>query len=92
MDRVKGNFVIQDGKHDYIKVHTIEKEAEPVSHTRDSTVKGIAEAEQYLFDSLWIKALPAEYRIRELEDGVVPDVVEILRDPYEIQRLAFRAQ
>ena len=24
-----------------------------------------------------------------MEEGVVPDVVEILRDPYEIQRLAF---
>ena len=89
MDRVKGNFVIQDGKHAYIIVHAIEKEAEPVRHAIYSTVKGIAEAQQYLFDSLWIKALPAEYRIRELEEGVVPDVVEILRDPYEIQRLAF---
>jgi two-component system sensor histidine kinase VicK len=89
MDGVKGNFAIEDGEGTYLVAHAFEKEAEPVKHAIYSTVKGIVEPQQYLFDNLWSKALPAEYRFRELEEGIIPDVVEILRDPYEIQRLTF---
>ena len=41
-----------------------------------------------MFDSLWNKAIPAEQRIREIE-GVKPDVIETIRDPYEVQKTAF---
>ena len=90
INRVKGNFAIEDGEGAYLVAHAIEKEAEPVKHAVYSTIKGLVEAQQYLFDSLWNRAIPAEYRIRELEEGVIPDVIETLRDPYEIQRLAFK--
>ena len=89
MDRVKGNFAIEDGKGAYMVAHAIEKEAELIRHAIYSTVKGIVEPQQYFFDNLWSKGLPAEYRFRELEEGIIPDVVEILRDPYAIQRLTF---
>ena len=90
INRVKGNFAIEDGEGAYLVAHAIEKEAEPVKHAVYSTIKGLVEAQQYPFDSLWNRAVPAEYRIRELEEGVIPDVIETLRDPYEIQRLAFK--
>ena len=89
MDRVKGNFAIEDGEGVYLVAHAIEKEEELIKHAIYSTVKGIVEPQQYLFDILWSKGLPAEYRFRELEEGIIPDVVEILRDPYAIQRLTF---
>ena len=89
MDRVKGNFAIEDGDGVYLVAHAIEKEEELIKHAIYSTVKGIVEPQQYLFDILWSKGLPAEYRFRELEEGIIPDVVEILRDPYAIQRLTF---
>ena len=73
----------------YLVAHAIEKEAELIKHAIYSTVKGIVEPQQYLFDILWSKGLPAEYRFRELEEGIIPNVVEILRDPYAIQRLTF---
>jgi hypothetical protein len=31
-----------------------------------SYAKGIVDAQQYLFDTLWSKAIPAEKRIKEL--------------------------
>ncbi|MGA7897703.1 MAG: ATP-binding protein, partial [Nitrososphaeraceae archaeon] len=89
MDRVKGNFAIEDGDGVYLVAHAIEKEEELIKHAIYSTVKGIVEPQQYLFDILWSKGLPAEYRFRELEEGIIPDVVEILRDPCAIQRLTF---
>ena len=49
----------------------------------------IVEQQHYVFDSLWNKAIPAEQRIREIEEGVKPDVIETIRDPYEVQKIAF---
>lgn len=89
MDGVKGNFGVEDGTNAYLVVHAVEKEAEPVEHAIYTTVQGVVEGQQYIFDSLWTKAMPAEYRIIELEEGIEPDIIEILRDPNEIQTLAF---
>lgn len=54
-----------------------------------SNVKQIVEAKQYLFNVLWDQAIPAYQRIREIEEGVVPDFIKTMRDPIEIQKLAF---
>ena len=66
------------------------KEAELVHHAIYTTVRGVVEGQRYIFDSLWTKSIPTEYRIRELEEGVKPDVIEVLSDPDEIQALAFK--
>jgi two-component system sensor histidine kinase VicK len=42
---------------------------------------------QYLFETLWNKAVPAEEKIREIEEGMKPPFIETLRDPHEIQKL-----
>ena len=54
-----------------------------------SNVKQIVEAKQYLFNVLWDQATPAYQRIREIEEGVVPDFIKTMRDFIEIQKLAF---
>jgi len=36
---------------------------------------------------LWNKAIPAEQRIRQIEDGIEPEVIETIRDPVEIQKI-----
>jgi hypothetical protein len=37
----------------------------------------------------WSRAIPAEQRFRELEEGLKPDFIEIIGDPVEIQKLGF---
>lgn len=54
-----------------------------------SNVKGIVDAQQYLFETMWRNAIPAEDKIRELEEGVVPDFIKTISDPEEIQKLTF---
>jgi hypothetical protein len=34
---------------------------------------------------LWKKSIPAEQKIKELEEGIEPEVIETIRDPTEIQ-------
>jgi two-component system sensor histidine kinase VicK len=46
------------------------------------------DAQKYVFDTLWNKAIPAEQKIREIEEGIKPDFIETIRDPSEIQKLA----
>ena len=48
------------------------------------------EAQQYLFETLWAKAIPAQYKIKELEEGIKPDFIETIRDPAEIQLHIFQ--
>jgi two-component system, OmpR family, sensor histidine kinase VicK len=35
------------------------------------------------------KAIPAEQRIREIEEGIKPDFIQTIKDPYEVQKIAF---
>jgi two-component system sensor histidine kinase VicK len=54
--------------------------------------KNFAGQEQYISDPFWNKAIPKEEEIREIEQegGVKPEVIETIRDPNEIQKLAFK--
>ena len=54
------------------------------SQTIYSNVKELVEQEQYIFDTIWSKAIPAEQKIKEIEEGIEPEVIETIRDPIEI--------
>lgn len=43
------------------------------------------EQHQYLFETLWEKAIPAEEKIKEIEQGVKPEIIETLKDFFEIK-------
>ena len=88
LEAVKGNFGIQDGQH-YLG-HIIQKEGEPPRQLFHVSIKGFVKQQQYLFDNLWSKAIPAEYRIREIEEGIIPDVIEILKQPSEVISLSHK--
>jgi two-component system, OmpR family, sensor histidine kinase VicK len=40
---------------------------------------------QYIFDTFWEKATPAERRIKEIEEGIDPEIIENIKDPLKIQ-------
>jgi hypothetical protein len=54
-----------------------------------SNARTFVEGQQSLFDTLWNKALPAEQRIREIEEGHKPEFTETITDPSEIQNRGF---
>ena len=87
LDGIRSSFGVADRK-EYLD-HVISEQEEPLSHAIVSNVKQIVEAKQYLFNVLWDQAIPAYQRIREIEEGVVPDFIKTMRDPIEIQKLAF---
>ena len=53
-------------------------------------MKELLEHQQYVFDTLWNKSIPAEERIRELKDGVAPANFEVFQSPQEGIERAWR--
>src|SRR5206468_1831754 len=87
LDGVRTNFGIADGKETLL--HGVSQETDPLSQAIVTSVKGLVEAQEYLFESLWKSAIPAQYKIKEIEEGVKPPFIESLRDPFEIRKLVF---
>jgi hypothetical protein len=55
-----------------------------------SNARRYVESQMYLFEALWKNAIPVEQRIREIEQGAKREVVEIIRDPVEIQKISYQ--
>ncbi len=84
MADVKGNMAISETE--YVATAKLEEEAKPVTQTIYSNVKAIIEQHKHFFDNLWINAISAEQRIREIEEGVEPIKTEIIKNEEEISK------
>ena len=49
-----------------------------------SNIRTFVDQQQYFFDMLWNKAIPAEQKIREIEEGIEPTRTRIIEDKQEI--------
>jgi two-component system, OmpR family, sensor histidine kinase VicK len=49
-----------------------------------SNVKELVEEHEYVFDTLWSKAISAEQRVKEIEEGIAPIKTRILENQDEI--------
>src|SRR2546427_10600279 len=85
LDGVKGNFMTSESE--YLAPVVLFQKGKVTSQVIYSNVREVLEEHKYLFESLWTKAIPAKQIIQEIEEGIKPDVIEIIRDPIEIQNL-----
>jgi two-component system, OmpR family, sensor histidine kinase VicK len=91
LNGVRGNFEVsqKNGKAEYIATAVLE-EAEPVAQLIYSNVKEIVEQQQFVFDTLWNKAIPSQVRIREIEEGIKPETIEVIVDPRNALEAEYR--
>jgi two-component system, OmpR family, sensor histidine kinase VicK len=54
-----------------------------------SDVHAFVEQQQNIFELMWQKAISAEQRIKEIEFGIEPEVIETIKDKEETQNLLF---
>ncbi len=85
LDGVRTNFGIADGKE--VLLHGVSQGPAPLSQAIVTTVQAFVEAQQFMFENLWNKAIPAEQKIREIEQGFKPYIIETIADPTMIQNL-----
>jgi signal transduction histidine kinase len=78
LDNVKGNFAITD-RGEYLASSTV-NQGQPVDQLIYSNAMQVVGQHQYLFLTLWEKAIPAEHRIREIEQGVEPQRIAVIYD------------
>ena len=81
MDTVKGNMAVSE--IEYIATATLEG-AKSITETIYSNAKPILDQQRYFFENLWIKAIRADQRIREIEEGIEPHITKIIESPEDI--------
>jgi two-component system sensor histidine kinase VicK len=80
LDNVKANFAVSDTHY---MAATILTESTPVPQVIYSNVKTLVTQQQYIFDLLWDKAIPAKQRIEEIEIRIERPLLEVIRMPGE---------
>jgi two-component system, OmpR family, sensor histidine kinase VicK len=88
LDEVKGNFGIVGGI--YYSASAKGSRSSPPPLLITSNIRAFVEQQQYFFDMLWRKAIPAKQRIKEIEEGLKREYIETIQDPEEIQNLVFK--
>ena len=81
LNGVKGGIAVSESEY---MATTLLEEAKPLTQVIFSSVKEVVEQGQYIFDTLWNMAIPAELKIRELEEGIIPIRTRLLEKQDEI--------
>ena len=84
LDGIKGNFGISE--KGYTASATMQQ-ASLLQQVIYSNVRSILDQQQYVFETLWSKAKPAEQKIREIEEGIDLGETEIIQSPKKILEL-----
>ena len=81
IDEVKSNFVLSESE--YIAIPVLEK-SQPVTQIIYSNINPIVQQMQCVFNTFWYRAIPAEQKIKEIEEGELLYVTKILENQKDI--------
>jgi two-component system, OmpR family, sensor histidine kinase VicK len=88
LEGVKVNFGVSES--DYVATAIPQQEeGRSISQLIHSNARVMIEQQDYLFETLWNKAIPAQQRIKEIEKGIKPEVIETIRQPKATQDRVF---
>jgi two-component system, OmpR family, sensor histidine kinase VicK len=79
LEGIKGNFYISETE--YLAPIALHEKGKPASQIIYCNVSEIIEHQKYVFDSFWNRAIPAEHRIKEIEERLAPEFYEVITDP-----------
>ncbi len=86
IDGLKGSIAINDSE---FLGSTTWKESHLLIPVIYSNEKGIVEQQQYIFDTFWKNAISYKNRLMEIEEGIVPEVIETSSNSNDIQKKIF---
>ena len=52
-----------------------------------SNSKAVVEQHHFFFENLWDKSISAIEKIDEIERGIVPEIVVVIKNPFEIKNI-----
>jgi two-component system, OmpR family, sensor histidine kinase VicK len=83
LDGLKANFSVSETEYLASASLSQQQKQQPTQQVQQviySNVKDIVEQQKYVFESFWNKAMLAEQRIREIEEGIEPEFYEVIVD------------
>ncbi len=86
LDGVKGSVCVNDTEFLGMTTWRETKLLNPVIYSNE---REVIEQQQYIFQMFWKKAEPFLQKIREIEDGIVPEIMQSRNSPVDIQRKVF---
>jgi two-component system, OmpR family, sensor histidine kinase VicK len=84
LDGIRTNFVVTDTEY---TSSAFMQQSQSHPEIVYSNVRSIVEQQRYLFENLWNKAIPAEHKIMEIEEGVELEKTQVIQDSRSIQKL-----
>lgn len=88
LDGIIGSFYVSD--KECLVPEIIHKSEKPASQIIYSDVKDTVKQQRYVFETLWNKAVSAQDEIDAIEKGKLLEITEIIRNPAEVRRLAYK--
>ena len=85
LDGIKGNLYLSEVG--YLAPATLHERGKPAAQIIYSNVKEIVEHQTYVFDTLWTRAIPAEERFEQIEEGAGHEFVQIITNPQKASRV-----
>lgn len=82
LDNIKGSICIND--FEFLGTTTW-REKQLLTPVTYSNEKEVVEQQQYIFDTFWEKTISYDQRIMEIEEGIIPKVIETINNPLDIQ-------
>jgi two-component system, OmpR family, sensor histidine kinase VicK len=82
LDGIKGNFMISESE--YLAPVILFEEGKVASQLIHSNQRVIVDQYRYMFDTLWNKAMSAQQRIKDIEEGFERPETRVLKNKEEI--------
>ena len=86
MEGLVGGIAVSESE--YMSTSSL-REKQLLTQVFYSNADEIVRQGQYIFDAFWNNAIPAEQRIKEIEEGIKPDFIETIRESTRVQNIAF---
>jgi two-component system, OmpR family, sensor histidine kinase VicK len=80
LDGINGNNAVAVNENECVTMINLKMGNNNMPYAITNTAKGIVEQQKFTFQTLWNKAVPAEYRIREIEQGIEPQRIMVIYD------------
>ncbi len=81
LEGMKGGIAVSESEY---MATTVLQEATPLTQVIYSNIREVVEQMQYIFDIFWHRAIPAEQKITEIEEGIEPAGTRLLEESDEI--------
>ena len=88
LDGIKGNFMVSETE--YVAPLILFEHGQIAPQAVYSNTKEIVEQQQHIFDNFWSKGISAGNKIKEIEEGVEPEFLEVITNEDDANKILLK--